>query len=136
MVEIFLWMKSQLSREDFELFAIRTWAVWHDKMRILHSNNQKHESIEVDWCTSLLQNYKNVMQLATIRDDRRLITSHSRWTRPETNCFIMNVDAAVNWESNNFSVGGVVRDHEGRMVLAFGRKISDHHLLPLQNWRP
>ncbi|XP_073049043.1 uncharacterized protein [Primulina eburnea] len=38
----------------------------------------------------------------------------------------LNTDACVNKEADWYSIGGVLRDHQGRLLLAFGNRISQH----------
>lgn len=100
-----------------------SWAVWHDRMKILHSDNKIFNGSGVSWCFSLLQDYKDAVKLIKQGDGSRKSESENRWTRPPENRLKMNVDVAVNWETNSLAIGGVVRDNEGRMVLAFGKII-------------
>ncbi|KAH0448542.1 hypothetical protein IEQ34_022342 [Dendrobium chrysotoxum] len=43
------------------------------------------------------------------------------WHPPLLNLFKINVDASI-LESNLACIGGVFRDHKGRLLLAFGKK--------------
>lgn len=47
----------------------------------------------------------------------------NHWPRPPENSFIINVDAAVNRETNRFAIEGVVRDNDGRMFWRLGSKV-------------
>lgn len=46
------------------------------------------------------------------------------WRAPPTKKLQLNVDATYNLISNSFSIAGVIRDHEGQHVMAFGTKID------------
>lgn len=93
-------------------------------MRTTHSSEQQRNGIEVNWCVPLFKEYQNVTNTIKNGSVRRINNSQNRWVRPPTNCLKMSVDAAVKWDSIRFAVGGVMRDHDGRMVLALGQKIS------------
>ncbi|XP_073138930.1 uncharacterized protein [Henckelia pumila] len=43
---------------------------------------------------------------------------------PAQNMLKLNVDASLNENLNQFSVGGVLQDHQGRLLSAFGKKIN------------
>lgn len=58
-MDVFDWMKKELCRDDFEYFAMCSWAVWHDRMKALHSENQLLTGSGMSWCLSLLQEYKD-----------------------------------------------------------------------------
>ncbi|XP_073138603.1 uncharacterized protein [Henckelia pumila] len=40
-MELFLWMQTQLSKTEFEEFAILAWAVWKEKQNFLHGDRSK-----------------------------------------------------------------------------------------------
>lgn len=93
-------------------------------MRITHSKNHNGNRIEVNWSSSLLQDYQNVIQSTHTGAGNRNTTTLSRSTTTQLFHLTMNVDAAVNWAANSYAIGGVVHDHEGRLMLAFGKIIS------------
>ncbi|XP_073138224.1 uncharacterized protein [Henckelia pumila] len=51
-------------------------------------------------------------------------SGETMWKPPDFNCLKLNVDASFNTNLNMFSVGGVVRDNQGRLLLAFGKQIN------------
>lgn len=52
-IDVFLWMKA-LSRKDLDNFTMRTWAVWKERMGILHNKDRICEGTETNWSISLL----------------------------------------------------------------------------------
>ncbi|XP_073051687.1 uncharacterized protein [Primulina eburnea] len=121
-VDIFLWMKEQVNHEEFESFAIRTWAVWHERLQLLHKNKRNFTSADTDWSIHLLNAYKEARKAIGIAPSQSLHSKSRRWKNPETNQFRLETDAAYNANLNRFSVGGAIRDHEGKIVLAFGHQ--------------
>ncbi|XP_075499320.1 uncharacterized protein LOC142537712 [Primulina tabacum] len=63
------------------------------------------------------------LALSSTREPNKCI-SPKVWVSPPEDKLRLDVDAAYNEDSNNFAIGGVVRNHEGQPVLAFGRKID------------
>ncbi|XP_075515903.1 uncharacterized protein LOC142550711 [Primulina tabacum] len=57
-VDIFLWMKEQFNRQDFECFAVHTWAVWFERQKLLHNEDRNLTSISTDWSTHMLNEYR------------------------------------------------------------------------------
>ncbi|XP_073124834.1 uncharacterized protein [Henckelia pumila] len=53
-----------------------------------------------------------------------LCSSGHRWTKPAVNRVRLEVDAAYNENTGTYAIGGVVRDHEGNLIMAFERKIG------------
>ncbi|XP_073119573.1 uncharacterized protein [Henckelia pumila] len=49
--------------------------------------------------------------------------SPSSWSAPPLNLLRLDVDAAFNDSVNGFAIGGVIRNHEGQPILAFGKRI-------------
>ncbi|XP_073057074.1 uncharacterized protein [Primulina eburnea] len=47
-----------------------------------------------------------------------------KWTRPATGTSKLNVDACINESLNRYSIGGVLRDCQGKLLLAFGKQIT------------
>ncbi|XP_075473359.1 uncharacterized protein LOC142504368 [Primulina tabacum] len=100
--DIFLGMKEELSKLDFELFVMRTWATWNERLRFLHDCHGKAQVLDADWCKNLLRGYRAARDSVTSGSKSPLISS------PSTCC----------------AVGGVIRDHEGQPILAFGELID------------
>lgn len=107
-VDVFMRMQGELCREELEHFAMRTWAVWHDRLQVIHSNNQRNSGSEVSRCITLLQEYQSAVNSTKTGAGSTKTNSKTRWTKPPENRLKMNVDAAVNWDTNSFAVGGVV----------------------------
>ncbi|XP_073132998.1 uncharacterized protein [Henckelia pumila] len=47
-----------------------------------------------------------------------------RWMPPSSCLLKLNVDAAVNEDMHLYSISGVVRDNQGRLLLAFGKQLN------------
>ncbi|XP_073042029.1 uncharacterized protein [Primulina eburnea] len=123
LIEIFLRMKDVLIKPDFETFVMRTWAIWQARTRLLHNEGLKSDRVDVEWSESLLRDYQSAQESLNVAPQRSLEPSLARWQRPMEDQRRMEVDAAVNEATDNYSIGGIVRDHAGHILLAFGRKI-------------
>ncbi|XP_073309898.1 uncharacterized protein [Primulina huaijiensis] len=84
-------MKEKLSKPDFELFVMRTWATWNERLCYLHECNGKARELDADWCENLLREF-----------------GAAPYKEGYPSC----------------AVGGVIRDHEGQPILAFGELID------------
>ncbi|XP_073025234.1 uncharacterized protein [Primulina eburnea] len=122
--DIFIGMKENLGKLEFEFFAMRTYAIWSERLKIVHKQKSTIKLLNVDWSEVLLHEFQSGQ------------SSHLKITCPPTaspftllldsppfNQLCLDVDAAYKETSNQFAIGRVVRDNEGRMVLAFGMTI-------------
>ncbi|KAK6118865.1 hypothetical protein DH2020_047396 [Rehmannia glutinosa] len=61
----------------------------------------------------------------------RSVESPSKWIPPPWGKLRMDVDACVNEARGSFGIGGVVRDSQGKLMMAFGKRI-DHPISVLE----
>lgn len=115
--DLFIWMEKMLSCSNLELFAMKTWAIWQEQMSIIHGVKLRISRMDVVWSDSLLSEFHTSRELLNISCDHRLIMSQIRWSKPIINQLRLAVDTALHEQSNSYSVGGAVRDHEGRLVM-------------------
>ncbi|XP_073061791.1 uncharacterized protein [Primulina eburnea] len=96
-----------------------------ERLRAVHNNDSKKKEINAEWCENMLYGYQEARtSTLTLASNRDHISSPSRWIAPPINHLRLDVDAAYNVNSNRFAIGGVVRNHEGQPLLAFGKKIT------------
>lgn len=60
-------------------------------------------------------------------------TSPEKWSYPPVGHLRLDVDASYNEDSHSYSVGGVVKNQDGNMLLAFGQNISKPYQLFMVN---
>ncbi|XP_075489668.1 uncharacterized protein LOC142528503 [Primulina tabacum] len=118
------WMRDKLSKVEFEKFAIQTWAIWKERQNMIHDTNRTSMAKDVSWSLTFLSEFQRAKAL-----DYQEVASHSesankRWKKPATGTYKLNVDACVNENSNLYSIDGVLRDYQGRLLLGFGKQIS------------
>ncbi|XP_073270525.1 uncharacterized protein [Primulina huaijiensis] len=80
--------------------------------------------MDVSWSLTFLTDFQKAKAL-----DQQAVSAHSvlddrRWVAPDESTFKLNVDACVNDNSSQYSIAGVLRDCQGRLLLAFGKQIS------------
>ncbi|XP_075515861.1 uncharacterized protein LOC142550670 [Primulina tabacum] len=123
-LDTFIRMKAVLRKKDMKVFAMRTWAVWHDKLRILHEKVPGCAQLDVEWSASLLKDFKEARESLITAPAPKPLPQLERWTRPPVNTLKLEVDAAVNFDTGGYSIGGIVRDHDDQILFAFGKRIS------------
>ncbi|XP_073309959.1 uncharacterized protein [Primulina huaijiensis] len=115
------WMSEQLSRGEFEKFARQAWAVWKEKLDIMHGNERLLHEVNITWSRAFLSEFQDA-RLADKTTPKKQ-PSAKTWQKPVNNALKLNVDACVNENLNRYSVGGVLRDNQGRLLMAFAKQI-------------
>lgn len=77
-----------------------------------------------DWSFALLRDFQEARKTLHISQDSSSRVTQPRWIPPPVNQLRLEVDAAYNENSNCYAIGRVIRDHDGNIQIAFGRKIS------------
>lgn len=119
-----MWMKEQLSKVDFESFAMHTWAVWRTRHNYIHSDKRNPMTMDIGWCATFLHDFRK----ARISKLLPMVLERGRpemnWKPPSSSSLKFNIDAKVNKDMHLYSIGGVVRDKQGGLLLAFGKQIN------------
>ncbi|XP_073137674.1 uncharacterized protein [Henckelia pumila] len=115
----------QLKKNAFEVFVMRTWATWNEILRLIHKNDSGTKGILSDWGEKLLQEFQSARTALDVGFEKSNCSSPETWAAPSENNLQMNVDASYNENTSSFAIGGVIRNHEGQPVLAFGRQIDN-----------
>lgn len=118
------WMYNTLLKTSFEKFVIHSWAVWSERQAFIHDNESKTIAMNIGWSALLLEDFQVVSKLGEQSAQRLHPESERFWKPPRRSGLKLNVDACVNLAANRFSVGGVVRDILGRLLLTFEKQIS------------
>ncbi|XP_073014931.1 uncharacterized protein [Primulina eburnea] len=79
---------------------------------------------DVSWSLTFLSDFQRAKALDIQEIASPSEPANKRWMRPATGTYKLNVDACVNENTNLHSVGGALRDCQGRLLLAFGKQIS------------
>ncbi|XP_073313627.1 uncharacterized protein [Primulina huaijiensis] len=56
--DILLWMKDKLSKKEFEVFAMRPFATWSERLRLIHKNQGRLEITNTDWSETQLNDFQ------------------------------------------------------------------------------
>lgn len=52
--DVFIWMKDRLNREEFEYFAVRSFATWSERLELVHNSEKRSQGVNADWSTCSL----------------------------------------------------------------------------------
>lgn len=58
-MEVIWWLMEKLNKKDFEEFAMIGWAIWRQRLIIVHDSNQEVVHRGVLWSCNYLETTKN-----------------------------------------------------------------------------
>ncbi|XP_050217407.1 uncharacterized protein LOC126668244 [Mercurialis annua] len=97
----------ELNREDFAVFFILIWLIWHIRTVRLFGGDEKPKDQLVQWAQSYFEEYKE---------------ADKRWVPPKQWVFSVNVDA--DFTENGFRTGVVIRDWRVVVLASECRKYA------------
>ncbi|XP_073286144.1 uncharacterized protein, partial [Primulina huaijiensis] len=120
----FMWGLSIPPKVEFEKFAIQTWAIWKERQNLIHDDSRTSMAVDVSWSLTFLTDFQKAKALHQQTVSAHSVMDDRRWMAPDAGTFKLNVDACVNDNSSQYSIAGVLRDCQGRLLLAFGKQIA------------
>lgn len=113
-MDLVLWMKEQLHKVDFESFAMHSWAIWRTRQNYIHSDQRDPMTKDIGWSASDFRKARKSDLLPTVfeREQPEMI-----WQPPRSSSIKLNIDAKVNEDMHLYSIGGIVRDKQGRLLF-------------------
>ncbi|XP_073121146.1 uncharacterized protein [Henckelia pumila] len=125
-LEVILWMKQELDRRDFELFVSRTWAVWNQRLKIVHGSSSGFDVNSLDGSAVMIREFQ--MASLSLLSPSTKITSLAphKWMAPPRGQLRMDLDVAYHVDSNLFAIGGAVR--EGWLLHLEKKGLNLHQL--------
>lgn len=118
-----LWMRSQWTKGEFEEFAMIGWEIWKEKQKSIHEGSGKALPKALSWGISLLTDFQKTKKRINITKADTSKDQETNWKPPTKSMLKLNTDACVNDNLKRYSIGGVTRDQQGRLLLAFGKQI-------------
>ncbi|XP_073270345.1 uncharacterized protein [Primulina huaijiensis] len=71
-----------------------------------------------------LGEYKSAKCMERPTSDPTIAESPTRWLPPPSEFLRLDVDASYSTNLNTYAIRGAVRDHQGKLICAFGNKIK------------
>ncbi|XP_073137705.1 uncharacterized protein [Henckelia pumila] len=103
---------------------MRTWAVWQERLRILHGKNTIPARLDIEWGDVLLSDFREARAALNLGEVQKSKVPRVRWSKSGPHKLKLDVTALINELSGDYSVGGIVRNSEGQALLAFATRIS------------
>lgn len=115
-------LMTSLQKREFAELAMRCWAIWSLRLRTIQKNRDEVVQQRVLWSSNYLREYQRTLSFMKMVGENEPATS-SEIGAPRRLAFFPDVDASYNEDSHSYIVGGVVRNHDCNMLLAFGHNI-------------
>uniref|UniRef100_A0A803PWX1 Reverse transcriptase domain-containing protein n=1 Tax=Cannabis sativa TaxID=3483 RepID=A0A803PWX1_CANSA len=113
-------VSSLFTKDEFEFFLILSWNLWYIRNSVNHGGHKPQASAILDWCSKFLHEFREnnvAVQVGQRREE-------AKWTPPRRGSFKVNVDAGIKAGENLAGLSSVVRDHEGRVMVAATRFVE------------
>ncbi|KAK6132895.1 hypothetical protein DH2020_033375 [Rehmannia glutinosa] len=123
-LELCMWMHNNLTKSEFEKFAIATWLGWKERQKIIHGSVKVSDITVQTEVSTFLYNFQLARKTQRIGGGDGVEKNHGKWARPPPGCLRLEVDACANETKGQFGIGGIVRNDVGKPVLVFGQKIE------------
>ena len=100
-----------------DLFFVLSWAIWSNRNKLVHNDSPLSPSQVWILAISTLVNFKMVASLDILPSRH----SQNRWETPPQGVFKINVDGATSDHGRNSSIGVIISDCNGHVVVALSK---------------
>ncbi|KAK3188613.1 hypothetical protein Dsin_028174 [Dipteronia sinensis] len=123
-LDILCWVSLKIDREAMARFAMVMWGIWFNRNQLLHNKCGRDPGELVSWVAGLLEEFQGTYKslLSSLSSDSAV--AKEGWHPPPMGCLKLNTDAAVPPSGNCFGIGAVIRDSEGKVVLALSKFVQ------------
>ncbi|XP_050238336.1 uncharacterized protein LOC126687822 [Mercurialis annua] len=111
-----------LTKQEFMIFGVLLWLIWNRRNCGLFNTPCKPVDQTLDWAKAYVEDFEKDKQGKDKIDPRRRenenLASDMRWIPPDKGVFCVNVDAGFSNSEHTFSSGVVIRNHQGKVLVA------------------
>jgi hypothetical protein len=103
-----------LDREEFELIAMITQNIWHQRNRVVFGGTVMSSRCLLTSVKETLKEFRKA-QAHHISSNRSSPSKQTEWSKPPLNWIKLNWDAAVDQTTKMIGWGLIARDHKGKV---------------------
>ncbi|KAL5794878.1 hypothetical protein ACOSP7_003472 [Xanthoceras sorbifolium] len=122
--DLILWVFVRAKRAEFEEFCMILWGVWSDRNAVFHSKSPRVSADLVAWSLSLLREFQGTQKVFGSPSQPPRQPCSALWSPPPAGSLKLNTDAAVKSGFSVMGSGAVVRDSQGKVVVASAKPLS------------
>ena len=125
-----VWLLDKLCSESEEnLIKIATviWGIWWARNKRVWDNVAVSAEIAMVWSSKQIAEWREAQKRKLVmlqRQKQNSVQHAKKWKAPAVGKLKLNVDASVFDGANHFSIGMVVRDHQGHFICGKTMKIA------------
>nr|KYP65965.1 Putative ribonuclease H protein At1g65750 family [Cajanus cajan] len=141
--ELHAWLVRNLSRSGSRwegwqtCFALALDSLWHRCNQVLFQNSQTSSDQLIAKIkariSSLSSSVSLEIQQFSLRQPPLIVTPEYQWCCPPRSLFKLNCDGSVS-QARGASCGGILRDEEGRFILAYSCHIGRCSIIQTELW--
>ncbi|KAF7824308.1 hypothetical protein G2W53_022452 [Senna tora] len=107
-------------------FSFAIWSIWKQRNESVFNEVRNSAITLIPSIKAQYYEFMNVLSLKSIGslNQNSLWRAPPIWSPPDTGWCKINVDGSFNEDSNNITCGGVIRDHEGKWIRGFSKKLG------------
>lgn len=117
-LECGLVLVEELTKTDFEVFAVLCWGVWYDTCKIIHSPNLSNRGINMDWPISMLDAFRLSSNRGNSVKTLNPLLGNIKWLAPVGFRLRLDVDAGCKVVEQLACVAAVIRNSKGELLGA------------------
>lgn len=115
------WVLNKLEtakHEEVTGICVVLWGIWYWRNQRVWHNKSMNPAIAMDNSFKMLSEWKAVRKKVQVSIERRDegVSAVRRWQPPKSDSLKLNVDASFFPEATSFTIGMVIRDHEGKFI--------------------
>lgn len=117
------WLLQKLNgtgHDELLLIARVLWGIWFFRNKKVWENKVVNSRIAMDWSAKYFSDWKLAKESRTAVPATSTTNCHAsphRWKPPATGAFKLNTDATFKVGEGSFSIGLLLRDHQGKLII-------------------
>lgn len=111
-------------QEDFEEFVYLAWMIWGKRCSTVHNRDHEENRDVYINASCFLKNYHHALKECSKSRITPPVCLPSLWVSPPIGHICFDVDASFRDVDDRCGIGGVLRNHEGQLIAAFGLVIA------------
>lgn len=116
-------LAQSVTKNILELFAMFVWAVWKEICNWTHAPLKSRQHLNIDWVLPFFEEFSKDKLSISSQSQSLHVPVRLSWSKPPPGHFMLNVDAGFDEVIGRYSVGAVIRDHDGIVCAASARGI-------------
>ncbi|XP_057770939.1 uncharacterized protein LOC130990727 [Salvia miltiorrhiza] len=113
----------ELEKDDYELWCVMLWSFWTFICKTRHGNGEKTEKPTEHSCVALLEAFKDAQPSYIVDRFVGVKIGKKKWEKPQRGRFRVDVDALFDSHCNVYGAGVIVRNADGKIVVAAMKKL-------------